>query len=131
MAASALLLTLAWGCGGLLSNDPPERITSDITSSAVDSVLIVTSTAFVLTTDGGDELLDSDTATVALPYHLETDITETRRFLIEVFPGDSVGADTTEVPVTLRVQVDGEVRFDRESDVSETPLEFRYLFSGS
>lgn len=130
-AASAVLLALAWGCGGLLSNDPPERVTADITSAATDSVLVVTSTAFVLTDQGGDELLDSDTVVVDLPYHVETDITSTRRFLIKVYPGDSVAADTMDFPVNLRVQVDGEVRFDRESDVSETPLEFRYLFAGS
>ena len=128
-AALALCALGPIACGGVfLQEDPPERVSVDITSASVDSVMVVTSELFVLTDQGGEQLIEADSAVVLLPFQDEEDIRETQRFLIKVMPADP---DAAEATVTLRVRVDGDVRFDRESDVVQDPLEFRFLFAGS
>lgn len=124
--AAALLLAALGGCGGLLDEDPPERIDAEITSTGVDSVSVVTSTRFALTSDGGERFFEADTATVPLPHSLTRDIRDTRRFYIRVTPTGEEGAAT----VSMRVRVDGEVRYRQERDIREVPLQFRFVYAG-
>lgn len=103
-------------------------MTAEIASGTVDSVRIVTSTSFDVVAPGQEQLVESDTLVVPLPHTEQEDISASRRYLIRVFPADTAAA---EAPVSLQVRVDGEVRFDEESDIRDTPLRFTLVFRGN
>lgn len=120
-------LALLWislvGCGGL--GQPEREVARAVVTADRDAeVQIVTSTRFnVISFQGGPDgepqvqFVSSDTVVQAPPWEERFDISQTRRFFIQV-----TAADTGSITGNLQVFIDGEQRANLTSELQETPL---------
>ncbi len=123
-----LLLALWTGSCDWLEDPSPEFVRVMIESDD-ESMMLITSTQFIPTTNELGEVsvqvFDSDTTTASFPFDQSWNISEEHRFLLMGFPPDS-GA----VTVRLRVLIDGDPDYDRTVTVLiDEPIRYIYLFN--
>ncbi len=127
-ARLSLLLGLsAWGCGWL--DDPSPEFVRVMIESNDQSLMLITSTQFVQTTNElgevGVQVFDSDTTLASFPFDQSWNISEEQRFLLMGFPADS-GA----VTIRMRILLDGDPDFDKTVTVLiDDPVRYIYLFN--
>lgn len=125
----ALLLVVSGlaGCGAF-SAPEREEARAVVTTEEEAEVRIITSTRFTLEGGGqgdpgsgqqtpGVNLEEADTALVVPRFDRSFDISETRRFFIQVEP-----TDTVSVQATLEVFIDGESLGQLAGDLQDEPL---------
>lgn len=127
-ARLSLLLGLsAWGCGWL--DDPSPEFVRVMIESNDQSLMLITSTQFVQTTNElgevGVQVFDSDTTLASFPFDQSWNISEEQRFLLMGFPADS-GA----VTIRMRILLDGDPDYDKTVTVLiDDPVRYIYLFN--
>ena len=123
------LFPLLWAGGCNWFEDPSPEYVQVMIESDADSLVLITSTQFLPTTNEigelGVEVFASDTTMISFPFDRSWNIRDQNRFLLFGFP-----ADSTTVTVRLRVLLDGDTDFDKTLLTSvEEPLRYIYLFN--
>jgi hypothetical protein len=119
-----LFLVLLQGCG-ILDEGTPETARLEITGPAEDFQLVTTTDFDVLA--AGEEavnpihLVSADTSTVSAPYDKSYSLGPRQRFYLKAFSAEGLSQ-----PITVKVLVDGDERYNSTSTLEDSDLEFVY-----
>ncbi len=121
------VIMVGFGCDWF--EDPSPDFVRVMIDSDAESLMLITSTRFLTTTNERGELgvdvFSSDTTHVSFPFDHSWNIQEDRRFLLLGFPSDSSGAT-----VRVRILLDGDTDFDRTTTILiDDPVRYIYLFN--
>ena len=122
-----LLVLAAGGCDWL--DDPSPEFVRVMIESDDDSLMLITSTQFIQTTnelgETGVQVFDSDTTIASFPFDQSWNIKDEQRFLLMGFAPDS-----SAVIVRMRILLDGDLDYDRTVNVLiGEPVRYIYLFN--
>lgn len=138
LRGASLTVLLAGLLGTAACMGPPDHDTAraELTGDTDETVAVITSSSFSLDASGSqvNQLRDSDTARIEVPFETSHDLRETGRFFIRALPADSSETGTGDpepLPVTLRVFIDGDLQYDVSADLRERHLQFIFGSAGS
>lgn len=123
----ALLLPLLYTLGcGILDEGDPENARVVMEGAQGISVQLVTTNDFVVYLDEQEgsrsvDVLSADTAMVSLPFRKTYSLGQERRFFMRVLSEDPLPE-----PMTVKVFIDEDLRFNRTSLLGDDRVEFTY-----
>jgi hypothetical protein len=123
----ATVSMLGWGCD-ILDEGTPENARVILEGGSGEEVEMVTSNDFqIVTSDDGENrevsFFSADTTFVTPSFNQKYSLGSGVRFYIEVSSDEPLAQ-----PVTLRVLIDGERRYNAASTLGDQEMEFLYTF---